>query len=200
VSDEKSLSIGEVARLLHVTPVAVFRWIRARQLRAYRDPGGCYRISRAEFRNFLADNRIPVRLDTPRPRRILVVDDEATVREAFEAALQAKGYEVALATDGREALRILRQECFDLIFLDILLPDVGAATVLRAIMCRDPEAVVVLITGYPHHEEALAAQDYGPAMLVPKPIKTADIEAVLKIVFKEPQVPRDRGGQEPRKT
>lgn len=99
MSDEWPLSTGEVARLLHVSPVAVLRWIQAGKLPAYRVPGGRYRIARAEFRKFLADNQIPVTLDTPAPRRVLVVDDEASVREALGAALQAKGYEVALAKE-----------------------------------------------------------------------------------------------------
>lgn len=183
--DEKPLSTGEVARLLHVSPVAVFRWIRAGKLKAYRVPGGRYRIPRAEFRTFLAANRIPVSLDARPTRRFLVVDDEAPVREAFAAALQAKGFEVVLAGDGREALRILRHEQFDLVFLDILLPGVGGATVIQAIKRRNPDAIVVLITGYPYHDETLAALEHGPAMLLPKPIKLTDIEAVLKIVFKE---------------
>ena len=185
MSDEKPLTTGEVARLLHLSPVTVLLWIRAGKLKAYRVPGGHYRIARAEFRKFLADNQIPVSLDAPARRRVLVVDDEAPVREAFAAALQAKGYEVTLAQDGREALRSLRQERFDLIFLDILLPQVGGASVLKAIKRWDPEAVVVLITGYPYHDETLAALEYGPAMLLPKPIKLTDIEAVLRIVFKK---------------
>ena len=184
MSDEKPLTTGEVARLLHLSPVTVLLWIRAGKLKAYRVPGGHYRIARAEFRRFLADNQIPVTLDAPAPRRVLVVDDEAPVREAFGAVLQSKGYEVTLAQDGREAVRILRQERFDLIFLDVLLPQVGGASVLKAIKRRDPEAVVVLITGYPYHDETLAALDYGPAMLLPKPIKIVDIDAVLRIVFK----------------
>ncbi len=184
VPDEKPLSTGEVARLLHVTRVAVLFWIRGGKLSAYRVPGGRYRIPRADFQRFLADNQIPITLDAPPPRRILVVDDESSVCEAFQAVLRAKGCEVLVAKDGREALRILRQEHFDLIFLDILLPDVGGASVLRAIKRRDPDAVVVLITGYPHHDETLAALEHGPAMLLPKPIKVADVEAVLKIVFK----------------
>lgn len=184
MSSERPLSTGEVARLLHVSAVAVLRWVRARKLPAYRAPGGHYRIPRGEFRKFLTDNNIPVTLGAPRPRRILVVDDEAPVREAFEAALQAKGHEVVLAADGREALRHVRRDHFDLIFLDVLLPKVGGASVLGTIKRRDPEAVVVLITGFPYHEETVAALEYGPAMVLRKPIKLDDIHAVLEIVFK----------------
>lgn len=185
MSDEKPLSTGEVARLLHVSPVTVLFWIRAGKLPAYRVPGGHYRIARSEFRKFLADNKIPMTVDAPRSRHVLVVDDEATVREAFKTALEVKGYQVVLAEDGREALRTLRQERFDLIFLDVLLPTIGGASLLKAIKRRDPEAVVVLITGYPHHDETMAALEYGPAMLLRKPIKLTDIDAVLEIVFKE---------------
>ncbi len=185
MSGEKPLSTGDVARLLHVTPVAVLRWVRAGKLNAYRVPGGRYRIARAEFRKFLADNQIPVTLDASPARCVLVVDDEATVRDALRAVLRAKGCEVTLAEDGRGALRILRREHFDLILLDILLPTLGGAAVLKTIKRWDPEAIVVLITGYPHHEETLAALEHGPAMLLAKPIKVQDIDAVLKIVFKE---------------
>ena len=189
MSDEKPLSTGEVARLLHVSRVAVLLWIRAGKLKASRIPGGRYRIARSEFRKFLADNQLPVTFDTPSAGRILVVDDEAPVRQAFQAALQVKGYEVALASEGQEALRIIRGRSFDLIFLDILLPEVGGASILKAIKRRDPEAVVVLITGFPHHDETLAALEYGPAMLLPKPIKLTDIETVLKLVFKRDKAP-----------
>lgn len=186
---ERPLSTGEVARLLHVSAVAVLRWIRAGKFPAYRVPGGHYRIPRGEFRKFLADNNIPVTLEAPQPRRVLVVDDEAAVREAFEVALRVKGYEVVLARDGREALRILREDHFDLIFLDVILPTVGGAAVFKAIKRQDPDAVVVLITGFPDHNETVAALEYGPALVLVKPVKITDIDATLRIVFKEPKDP-----------
>ncbi len=187
MSDERPLSTGEVAWLLHVTPVAVLGWIRAGKLKAYRVPGGRHRIPRAEFRKFLSDNHIPLTLDGPLPKRVLVVDDEPSVREAFEAVLQGKGYEVILAADGREALKILGAGHFDLIFLDMLLPNLSGGSLIRAIKRRDPEALVVIITGFPHHEETLAALAHGPAMLLAKPVKVSNIEAVLKIAFREPR-------------
>lgn len=182
--EDKPLSTGDVARILHVTPVCVLRWIRSGKLPAYRFPGGHFRVARAEFRKFLSSNHIPLNLDCSPPKRILVVDDEDSVGDAFGAALKAKGCDVVLATSGREALRILRQNRFDLIFLDVLLPTVGGASILKAIKRRDPEAVVVLVTGYPDHDETLAALQYGPAMLLPKPVKVSDIYTVLNIVFK----------------
>lgn len=182
--EDRPLSTGDVARLLHVTPVCVLRWIRAGKLPAYRVPGGHFRVARAEFRQFLASNHIPLKFDSSPPKRILVVDDEDTVGDAFGAALKAKGYEVVLARSAREALRIIRQDRFDLIFLDVLLPTAGGGAILKAIKRRHPEAVVVLVAGCPDHDETLAALQYGPAMLLPKPVKVSDIYTVLNIVFK----------------
>ena len=189
MSDERPLSTGEVARLLHVTPVAVLGWIRAGKLPAYRVPGGRHRIPRAEFRKFLADNQIPLTLEPPASRRILFVDDNAAVREAFGAILQTKGYEVVLASDGPEALEIIRENHFDLICLDIILPNLSGAALIGEVKRWDPEAVVVIITGHPHHAETLAALEHGPAMLLAKPIRLSDIEAVLKIVFEDEKSP-----------
>lgn len=185
MQEGRPLSTGDVARLLHVTPVCVLRWIRAGKLPAYRVAGGHFRIARLMFRKFLTDNQIPIAFDSLPKRRILVVDDEDSVAAAFEAALKAKGHDVVLAMSGRQALRFIRQDHFDLIFLDVLLPPTGAASILKAIKRWDPEAVVVLITGYQDHEETLAPLQYGPAMILPKPVKVSDLSAVLRIVFKE---------------
>jgi excisionase family DNA binding protein len=195
MDDDRPLSTGDDARLLHVTPVCVLRWVRAGKLPAYRVPGGHFRIARAQFRKFLADNQIPVALDGPPGRRILVVDDEEGARDAFEAALTARGYTVVLARDGREALRIIRRERFDLIFLDALLPTVGGTPLLESIKRRDPEAVIVLLAAQPQHARTLAALKYGPAMLLPKPAKVSDMYAVLKMVFNERMAGRPELGR-----
>ncbi len=165
--------------------MAVLGWIRDGKLQAYRVPGGRHRIPRDVFRKFLAENNIPVALDAPAPRRILIVDDEESVREALETALAGRGYEVLTASDGTEALSVLKAKHFDLIFLDILLPGLSGASLFGAVKQWDPEAVVVISTGFPNHEETLAALDYGPAMFLRKPVKMNDIETVLKMVFEE---------------
>lgn len=182
--DEQPLTTGDIARLLHVNRVTVFGWIRAGKLPAYRLPGGHYRVAPAAFRAFLTSHRLPLALTPALPKRVLVVEDDAAVRDAFETFLAGAGYHVVLAVDGGEALRRLEAEQFDLVFLDILLPDVGGDVILGAIKRHTPATPVVIITGYPHHERTLAALDYGPAMLLAKPIKLPDIEAVLQIVFK----------------
>jgi DNA-binding NtrC family response regulator len=76
-----------------------------------------------------------------------------------------------------------------LIFLDIILPHLSGAALIGEVKRWDPEALVVIITGHPDHAETLAALEHGPAMLLAKPIRLSDIEAVLKIVFEEEKSP-----------
>jgi CheY-like chemotaxis protein len=121
----------------------------------------------------------------PSPRRILVVDDEASIREAFEAYLTAHGHAVALGHDGPEALRLLEQSPVDLVFLDVLLPGIQGASVLRLLRAQHGDVPVVLITGAPYHPETLAALEHGPAMLLQKPISLGDIQAALRLAFKD---------------
>ena len=100
--DDRPLSTGDVARLLHVTPVCVLRWIRAGKLSAYRVPGGHFRVARFAFRRFLADNRIPLTFESLPARRVLVAADEHSVQTVFGAAPKAKGYDVVLTGTGQD--------------------------------------------------------------------------------------------------
>jgi CheY-like chemotaxis protein len=136
----------------------------------------------------------PASADAPtRPLRILVVDDEPMVRQAFQLTLEAKGHRVALAEDARAAIRRLSQDRFDLIFLDVRLPDFSGAEVLKDIKRLDAETPVVLVTGAPDHAETLAALDLGPAMLLRKPVRLKDLEAVLKTISKEQRASFESG-------
>lgn len=187
MAKEKPLTTGEAARSLHVTSMAVLKWIRAGKLNAYRVPGGHYRIEREEFLRFLKENQMPIpkELFPQEPPQILVVDDEPAIRESLQLILAQDGYEVAVAADGEEAVEAVRKRRYDLIFLDVLLPRVSGPEVFKVIRERDPKAMVVLITAYSDHPQALEALELGPAMLLRKPFRIQEIRDVVQIVFKE---------------
>jgi len=128
---------------------------------------------------------LPDELQKRGSNRILVIDDDPAILEAFQMVLSKKGHEVALALDGEKALKELKKSRFDLVFLDVILPEMSGPEVFKAIRDHDPKTLVVLITGYPHHEQVTEALEFGPAMLMRKPFGVKDIEAVLEIVFKE---------------
>ncbi len=81
-------------------------------------------------------------------KKILVVDDEESIRELYRADLADEGYEVELAVDGRDALRRLDSFRPNLVTLDIKLPDIDGIEVLRRIREKNPTIPVVLLTAF----------------------------------------------------
>ena len=85
----------------------------------------------------------------PQKSRILVVDDEESIRTYAERALTRAGYEVVLASDGHEALTIAAtQGPFDLFVIDLLMPSMNGDEVARLLRSADPNVKVLYFTGY----------------------------------------------------
>ena len=82
------------------------------------------------------------------PASILTVDDESTTTTALELLLRDHGYEVNSAANGTEAEALLARRWFDLVFLDLRLPDVDGITLLEHIKRNSPETEVVLMTAH----------------------------------------------------
>jgi len=100
---------------------------------------------------------------------ILVVDDEAEIREGLEALLASEGFEVALAETGEAGLRLLEDRPCDLILLDVSLPDRNGIEMLPEIRQRDPGVPVILITAYGSIDMARAAFKSGAQDYITKP-------------------------------
>src|SRR6266849_3337177 len=88
---------------------------------------------------------------------ILVVDDESEIREGLEVLLKSEGYGVSSAETGESGLAKLEQHPFDLLLLDVSLPDRNGLDILKEIHRRDPQLSIVLITAYVSIEMARAA-------------------------------------------
>ena len=93
-------------------------------------------------------------------RKILVVDDEVTILMLLREAFERRGYEVVTAQSGEEALEILKEEEFKVMFLDLKLPGIYGLELCKIIRNDQPEAKIFAITGYPslfEHSNCLAA-------------------------------------------
>ena len=106
--------------------------------------------------------------DTPRGR-ILVVDDEPDIREGLEALLTIENYQVTLASNAAEGLKRLETATFDLILLDLMMPDKSGMQVLQEIRARDTETPIFMITAYGSIEVAVTALKHGAQDYFPKP-------------------------------
>src|SRR5499427_8312920 len=92
-----------------------------------------------------------------RPPRILVVDDERSMRELLAIVLRREGYEVLLAENGRAAIELLEREPVDLLISDIKMPDVSGVDVLRAAKRVDQDILGIMITAFASTDTAVEA-------------------------------------------
>src|ERR1035441_3834275 len=100
---------------------------------------------------------------------ILVIDDEASIRESLEVLLTLEGYSVRMAAAGEEGLRILELENFDLVLLDLALPGQSGLELLPQIKDRQPELPVIMITAYGTVDNVVEAVRAGAENFVQKP-------------------------------
>src|SRR4051812_21141609 len=101
--------------------------------------------------------------------RILIIDDEIDIRESLETLLDMEGYEVDLAQNGIEGERRLEQRAYDLVLLDLMMPEKSGMEVLRDVRERDRHTPIFMITAYGTVEAAVQAVKLGANDYLPKP-------------------------------
>jgi two-component system response regulator PilR (NtrC family) len=116
-----------------------------------------------------------------RPPRILVVDDERSMRELLAIVLRREGYEVLLSENGRAAIALLEREPVDLLISDIKMPDLSGVEVLRAAKKIDQDILGIMITAFASTETAVEAMRLGACDYLSKPF---DID-LLKMKVRE---------------
>jgi len=112
--------------------------------------------------------------------RILVVDDEASLRDALGRILTAEGYEVRQAGDGREALGILGDSPFDFVLCDLRMPVMGGLELLREITARGIPGTVIMMSAFGTVETAVEAMKLGAYDYVSKPFMSDEILLTLR--------------------
>jgi len=112
--------------------------------------------------------------------RILVVDDEHSMREMLEIMLSKEGYQVATAAGGGEAVDLLRKEAFDLVITDIRMKGIDGLDVLKKCKELHPNTVVILISAYASTSTAVEAMKWCAYDYLPKPFKVREIKAVIR--------------------
>ncbi len=100
---------------------------------------------------------------------VLIIDDEAEIRESLQTLLEFEGYEVEAAANGSQGLSKLGDRPFDLVLLDLALPDRNGLELLPEIRAIDPQIAVIMITAYGTVEDAVRAMQSGAANFLQKP-------------------------------
>lgn len=120
---------------------------------------------------------------------ILIIDDEASLRQTMARILQRAGYEVTTASNGKEGLTLISEHSFDLLYLDIRMPDVSGLELLKTIHAKFPNLPVILFTAQPDLNSAVEAVRNGAVDYLLKPLKPQTVidrtNAILEKNLKE---------------
>jgi DNA-binding NtrC family response regulator len=119
----------------------------------------------------------------PAKNKILVVDDEDALRTVLAAELEGEGYQVTTAADGQEAINILSSVGFDLILLDIKMPNVDGFEVLKLAKERHPATKIIMLTGFADLKNAIESKKLGAEDFVSKPYDLVDLLTTVERVL-----------------
>ena len=186
MKDDVFLTTEEVLEYLQVNLRTVYRLIKAGKIPAVR-VGRQWRFRKADIDAWLESQRPraarPASSTTARQLppsgrpRILVVDDEESIRELLSKTLALADYEIDLAPDGRTALDRLRLIQYDLLITDLRMPGVDGLTVIREARRLKTDLPVIIITGYSSEASAIEAVNLGVQGYLTKPFRVPRVLA-----------------------
>jgi len=125
--------------------------------------------------------------------RILIVDDDLNVCKSCQKIIQKAGYGVNYSLSGREALNMVEKGVYDIVFTDLKMAEMGGMEVLRFVKTKDPDIIVIVITGYATVASAVETMKTGAFDYLPKPFTPGEFRAVLnKAAEERRRILRDR--------
>jgi len=187
--DETFLTTEEVLEYLQVNLRTVYRLIKAGKIPAVR-VGRQWRFRKRDIDGWLDSQRprgagraAGQAAPAPRPTagatrpRVLVVDDEASIRDLLAKTLALAEYDVDVAPDGRAALDRMRMYPYDLLIADLKMPGVDGLTVIREAKRYKADLPVIIITGFSTESSAIDAVNLGVAGYLTKPFRVPQVLA-----------------------
>ncbi|MSO56430.1 MAG: response regulator [Acidobacteria bacterium] len=199
--DETFLTTEEVLAYLQVNLRTVYRLIKAGKIPAVR-VGRQWRFRKRDIDAWLDSQRprggagrapaAPSAQSPAEPRatadrpRILVVDDEASIRDLLSKTLALAEYDVDTAADGRSALERLRLYPYDLLIADLKMPGIDGLSVIREAKRLKADIPVIIITGYSTEMAAIEAVNLGVSGYLTKPFRVPQVLAAAAKAIGDP--------------
>lgn len=111
--------------------------------------------------------------------KLLVIDDEKVIREGCREVLTPEGFDVVLAENGEQGLKMIEEEHFDVILLDLMMPGLSGFDVLSNVKEFHPDTAIIIITGYATVEHSIEAMKKGAFDFIPKPFSPDQLRVVV---------------------
>lgn len=117
--------------------------------------------------------------------RILIVEDEKSMREVLKILLEDEGYETVSASDGQDGIRRIQEDIFDIVITDIKMPKADGFEVLKKVKEISPTSVVIMITAFGTTESTIEAMKLGAYDYIHKPFKIDEIRLIINKAFEK---------------
>lgn len=168
------LTVKETSEYLRIPLPTVYYLVQRGQLPAIQI-GGRWRVKKNSL-----DRDILRKGEEGQPT-VLVLDDDSSIQEFFRKFLKKYNFSRVTVGTGKEAIQALRKQKFNLLFLDLKLPDMDGDEVFRVAKEVDPELPVIVVTGYPDSEILDRILRCGPLMALKKPIDLEQLNLTMRI-------------------
>jgi len=197
MADDAFMTVEEVQKLLQVTGRTLYRLIRSDNLPGYR-VGRQWRFRKPDVEAWLRANArrlAPSEGQHARPsrRRVLVVDDQDSIRKFLVKALSLADYDTDAADSGAAAIEKLRAAEFDLLITDLQMPGMSGLQLIREARKLHPAVAVVIITGHSSEAIAIEAVNLGVAGYLTKPFRVQTILVRAARALGDPEPPAPPG-------
>lgn len=169
------LTVKETAKYLRIPVPTVYYLVQRGQIPAIHI-GGRWRIKKAAL------DREVLKEEEPGQPTVLVVDDDESLQSFFTLFFQKIGLSHVVVGSVKDGLAALGKQKFDLIFLDLKLPDGAADDVYDAIKKDQPGCPVIIITGYPESAMLNRILTKGPITVLKKPLKVEQLKETVRIL------------------
>lgn len=166
------MTLEEVAKYLRVTTKTIYRLLDKQAIPA-KKVGRRWRFDKDSIDIWA--QKWPVK----KAAKVLVIDDDATICSLFKDTLEGSGYDVTTVNKSSEGLELVKNQDFDLVFLDLKMPVMDGVELFKQIRLIKPRLPVTVITGYPDSDLMMNALTYGPLGVMSKPFREADIMTVI---------------------
>ncbi len=179
VPTDDVLDAREAATYLRINEQTVRRLARESEIPAFK-VGGSWRFKKSSLDRWAGSQEMRPK---GRALRVLVVDDEESVRDVVRRSLEREGFEVATAAGGEEVLPMLSEKPPDLVFLDLKLPHMDGPSVLKRIRDEWGGIPVIILTGYPESDLMQRALEHAPITLLAKPSTPSQIILTVNAII-----------------
>ena len=166
------MTLEEVAKYLRVTKKTIYRFLERGLIPATKI-GRQWRFDRDSIDVWVRRNSSGTTVN------ILVIDDDEAICSLFKDTLEEGGHRVTTVRESSKGLELARDMEYDMVFLDLKMPEMDGAELFRQIRVTKPKLPVTIITGYPDSDLMMNALNSGPFSVMNKPFTSSDIIAAI---------------------